>query len=387
MQPWQDPEIERIRQEYIQFATENLRGDTQLRDQTGDFSLERWKQVADYGFLRLMMPAEIGGQEVPVTHAVAAIEGLSEGSYDGGFNYALCNQLCGLQVTIKMFGSQELQQKYLPDLMSGKSLAAYGFTEKTSGSDAYSMETTAVEEGDNYRLSGTKCYLTNSPFANLALVFAKTSETRGPFSLTAFLVDMDWEGASHGREFEKMGLRTVRMGELVFDNVLVPKSHIVGVKGGGLRVLTESTLWERAILTATALGPMARGLNACIERTKTRTQFDKPIGAFQQISSKVANMIRNYKLSRQVIYDIASRLGTGSSLQPHAQDAAITKLFVSENFVNFELDAMQIFGVRGYLLESFQQQDLRDSLSFNIWAGTSETLRNTVAKLAGLPVE
>ena len=286
-----------------------------------------------------------------------------------------------------MFGSQELQQKYLPDLMSGKSLAAYGFTEKTSGSDAYSMETTAVEEGDNYRLSGTKCYLTNSPFANLALVFAKTSETRGPFSLTAFLVDMDWEGASHGREFEKMGLRTVRMGELVFDDVLVPKSHIVGVKGGGLRVLTESTLWERAILIATALGPMARGLNACIERTKTRTQFDKPIGAFQQISSKVANMIRNYKLSRQVIYDIASRLGKGSSLQPHAQDAAIAKLFVSENFVNFELDAMQIFGVRGYLLESFQQQDLRDSLSFNIWAGTSETLRNTVSKLAGLPVE
>jgi alkylation response protein AidB-like acyl-CoA dehydrogenase len=184
-----------------------------------------------------------------------------------------------------------------------------------------------------------------------------------------------------------MGLRTVIMGELKFENVLVPKDHIIGVKGGGLRVLTESTLWERAILIAAALGPMARGLEACIERTKTRVQFDKPIGAFQQVAAKIANMTMRYKLSRQTIYDIASKIGNGSSLQPHAQDAAIAKLFVSDNFVNFEMDAMQIFGVRGYLLESFAQQDLRDSLSFNIWAGTSETLRNTIAKLAGLPTE
>ena len=387
MQPWQDPEIEEIRKKYLLFASENLSGDSQKRDYQGDFSLKRWRQVTDFGFLRQLMPTNIGGQEMPVTHVVAAIEGFGEGSLDGGFNYAICNQLCGIQMTINMFGSDELKSKYLPDLMSGKSLAAYGFTEQTSGSDAYSMETTAVEQGDSFILNGTKCYLTNSPFSNLALVFAKTSPGRSPFSLTAFLVDMDWEGATHGREFDKMGLRTVRMGELVFDNVEVPKSNIVGMKGGGLRVLTESTLWERAILISTALGPMSRGLKSCIDRAKARTQFDKPIGSFQQISSKIANMIQRYKLSRQVVYDMASRLGTGTSLQPHAQDAAIAKLFVSDNFVQFELDAMQIFGVRGYLLESFHQQDLRDSLSFNIWAGTSETLRNTVAKLAGVPVE
>lgn len=387
MQPWQDPEIEEIRQKYFQFTKENLSGDTTKRDREGDFSLERWKKVTDFGFLKLLMPASLGGSEGPVTHAVAAMEGLGQGSMDGGFNYALCNQLCGLQVTLNIFASDQLKSQYLPDLMTGKSLAAYGFTEQTSGSDAYSMETTAIEEEDGFRLTGTKCYITNAPFANLVLVFAKTSQTRNPFALTAFLVDMDWEGASHGQEYDKMGLRTVRMGELIFKNVLVPKSHVVGVKGGGLRVLTESTLWERAILIATALGPMARGLEACVERTKTRTQFDKPIGSFQQISAKVANMIMRYKLSRQTIYDIASKIGNGTSLQPHAQDAAIAKLFVSDNFINFELDAMQIFGVRGYLLESFSQQDLRDSLSFNIWAGTSETLRNTIAKLAGLPVE
>lgn len=380
-------ETEEIRKKYLEFARDHLNGNSQQRDKDGEFSLDRWKTVADTGFLKLMMPETLGGSNVPVVHAVAAMEGLGQGCQDGGFNYALCNQLCGLQVTLKMFASEELQSLYLPDLMSGNSLAAYAFSEQTSGSDAYSMETKAIEEGDAFRLTGTKCYITNAPFSNLALVFAKTSESRNPFALTAFLVDMSWEGASHGKEFDKMGLRTVRMGELIFDNVLVPKSHIVGVKGGGLRVLSESTLWERAILIATALGPMARGLETCIERVKTRKQFDKPIGSYQQISSKIANMIMRYKLSRQVIYDMAERLGNDGPLSPHAQDAAIAKIFVSENFVNFELDAMQIFGVRGYLLESFAQQDLRDSLSFNIWAGTSETLRNTVAKLAGVPVE
>ncbi|GJM28803.1 MAG: isovaleryl-CoA dehydrogenase [Cyclobacteriaceae bacterium] len=386
MQPWHDPDLEEIRENYLQFA-EKLNGDTPKRDLEGEFSPERWKRVADSGFLRLLMPNSLGGNEVPVTHLVAAMEGLGEGCRDGGFNYALCNQICGIQNTINMFGSDQLKAEYLPDLMSGKSMAAYGFTENTSGSDAYSMETNAIADGDDFILNGTKQYITNAPYANLAIVFAKTTKTRSPFSLTAFLVDMDWDGASHGQEFDKMGLRTVRMGELIFDNVRVPKSNILGVKGGGLRVLTESTLWERAILTATALGPMARGLKSCIERAKSRTQFDKPIGSFQQISSKIANMIQRYKLSRLVIYDMASRLGNGTSLQPHAQDAAIAKIFVTDNFIKFELDAMQIFGVRGYLLESFHQQDLRDSLSFSIWAGTSETLRNTVAKLAGLPVE
>ncbi len=386
MQPWQDPQIEEVRQKYLALG-QSLNGDSEQRDKEGDFSIERYKQVASSGFLNLMMPANLGGEEVPVTHVVAAIEGLGQGCRDGGFNYAICNQLTGLQITLKMFASEHLQQLYLGDMMSGNSMAAYGFTEQTSGSDAYSMETFAEEQEDGFLLNGTKCYITNAPFADKAIVFAKTSAARSPFSLTAFMVDMAWEGASHGQEFDKMGLRTVRMGELIFENVLVPKDHIIGVKGGGLRVLTESTLWERAILIAAALGPMARGLEECVERCKSRTQFDKPIGSYQQIAAKIANMTMRYRLSRQTIYDIAGRIGNGSSLQPHAQDAAIAKLFVSDNFVQFELDAMQIFGVRGYLLASFAQQDLRDALSFNIWAGTSETLRNTVAKLSGLPVE
>ncbi len=386
MQPWEDPEIDKIKEEYYQLAIDHFTGNFAERDKTGDFSLERWKKAAEIGLLKMMMPTDFGGNEVPVTHVVAAFEGFGEACRDGGFVYALGNQLCGIQLTISQFASREMQEAFLPELINGSRLGAYGFTEETSGSDAYSMETTAVEEGDNYRINGKKCYITNAPYADLAIVFAKTSPDRSPFSLTAFLVDMNAEGASHGREFEKIGLRTVRMGELVFDNVLVPKSNIIGRKGLGLRVLTESTGWERAVLISSALGPMNRGLKECIERVKTRNQFDKPIGSYQQISSKIANMVMRQRLSRQVIYDLASKLASGKSMHSCAQDAAIAKLFVSDNFIQFEMDAMQIFGVRGYLLESFINQDLRDSLSFNIWSGTSETLRNTIAKFEGLPI-
>lgn len=386
MQPWEDPEIEEVKEKYCQLALTHFSGDFAERDKQGEFSLERWKKAAEIGFLKMLMPASYGGHEMPVTHVVAAIEGFGEACHDSGFVYALANQLCGIQIALNQFGSEEAKKEFLPDLMNGKRLAAYGFTEESSGSDAYAMETIATADGDGYRISGNKCYITNAPYADTVLLFAKTGEGRNPFSLTAFMVDMNSEGASHGREFDKMGLRTVRMGELIFDNVHVPKTNIVGGKGVGLRVLTESTGWERSVLIATALGPMNRGLKACIERVKSRTQFDKPIGSYQQISAKIANMVMRQRLSRQVIYDLTSKLSNGKSMQHCAQDAAIAKLFVSENFTQFEMDAMQIFGVRGYLLESFINQDLRDSLSFNIWSGTSETLRNTIAKFEGLPV-
>ncbi len=385
MQPWENPELDEIKGNYYQLAVDHFDGDYSERDRIGEFSLERWKKAAEVGFLGMNLPKKYGGHDMATTQMVAAFEGFSEACRDSGFIFALGNQLCGIQFTINQFASDEIKEQYLPELINGNRLAAYAFTEETSGSDAYSMQTTAVEEGDGFRLNGTKCYLTNSPYSDLALVFAKTSDVRGPFSLTAFLVDMNWEGASQGREFEKVGLRTVRMGELLFDNVFVPKSHIIGGKGVGLRVLTESTGWERAILIAIALGPMNRGLKECVDRVKNRQQFDKPIGSFQQISSKIANMVMKQKICRQVIYDLASKIESGKSMHAVAQDTAIAKLFVSENFVQFEMDAMQIFGVRGYLIESFINQDLRDSLSFNIWSGTSETLRNTIAKLEGLP--
>ena len=386
MQPWEDPQIDELVAHYCDLARTQLDGDAQARDRDGDFSFERWKQAAKMGVFALCMPAPFG-QGKSLAHTIAAYEGITEGCRDGGLMFALFNQVVGVQMTLVNLASKSLQDRYLPDLISGKSLACYGFTEESCGSDSFSMETTAVEEEEGFRLNGTKSYLTNAPFSNLAIVFAKTSQTRTPFGLTAFMVDLNWSGCSKGRTFEKMGLRTVHMGEFHLDNVLVPKDHIIGTKGGGLRVLTESTLYERALMTVTALGPMRRALDACIERCKTRKTYDKPIGAYQQVSSRMANMIMRYRLCRQLQYETVRKLDSGLSPTKIADDIAINKLFITENFTQFEMDAMQIFGVRGYLQDNFIQQDLRDSLAGSIWAGTSETLRNTIAKLAGLPVE
>jgi len=387
MQPWQDPELGQIRQKHLEFAREELEGDASTRDWEGEVSLERWKAAADFGVLGICMPEEYGGQGRPITHAVAAYEGLGEGCRDGGFLYAMCSQLFGIQMAINLLASDELKQKYLAPLSAGDSRSAHGFTEESSGSDAFSMESFAERVEEGYVLNGKKCFITNAPASDLALVFAKIREERGPFSLIALIVEMDQDGASHGRTFEKVGLRTTHMGELVFEDVFVPEGNVVGGPAGGLRVLTESTGWERGLLMAHALGPMARGLEACIERSKTRHQFGKPIGSFQQVSATIAEMIVTQRVCRTLIYDMASKLESGVSIMPHLEDAATVKLFVSEAFVEFELSALQIFGVRGYLLESFVQQDLRDSISYSIWAGTSETLRNTVAKFAGVPVE
>jgi alkylation response protein AidB-like acyl-CoA dehydrogenase len=386
MQPWEDPELDAIREAHRAFAAKELQGDFALRDREGEVSPERWKAAADFGVLGICMPREYGGQGRPVSHAVAAFEGLGQGCQDGGFIYALCSQLLGVQMALRLCAGPELLRLFLPRLIQGEVMSAHCFTEQSSGSDAFSMETFAKQDGDHFILNGAKCFVTNAPHSDVGMVFAKTMPGRNPLGLTTFMVDMRWPGARHGRTFQKMGMRTVHMGELIFEDVRVPKSHVVGRVGRGLDVLGESTGYERALLLTTALGPMARAVEACVKRARERRQFDKPIGAFQGVSSRVANMIMRQRLSRLAIYDIATKLKDGISIGPHAQDAAITKLFVSDAFIQTELDAMQIFGVRGYLLENFPQQDLRDALSSTIWAGTDETLRNTIAKLAGLPV-
>jgi alkylation response protein AidB-like acyl-CoA dehydrogenase len=387
MQPWQDPEIERVRQAHIEFAASTLAGDFRQRDRDGEFSLERWRAAAAHGVLSYGMPETLGGRPMPITHIVAAYEGLGYACHDTGFLYAMLSQLCGTQMTIALLGSDELKARYLPDLMSGRALAAYCSTEEEMGSDVLAMQTLARPVEGGYLLNGHKKYLTNAPNSNLALVFAKTATTRTPFDLIALLVDMAWAGASHGQEFEKAGFRTTPMGELSFSDVRVPAENALGGRRGGMRALLESAGWERTILLANCLGPMARTIDACVERARTRQQYGKAIGGHQQISSRIADMIMRYRIARQLVYDIASRLGEGGSLQPLLQEASIAKLYVTESYIQNQLAAVQVFGVRGILMEYPLQQDLRDSLGSTIWAGTSESLRNTIAKLAGLPVE
>lgn len=383
MQPWQDGQIEQIREEYRELAARELNGDRQKRDAVAEKDPVLWKHAAKLGLLGLCMPEEYGGSGMSITHTVAAFEGIAEGCPDGGFVYGLISQLFGVQIALAFMASDEVRSRYLPPAIAGDLSLVYGFTEPQGGSDAYLMETTAEPDGDDWVISGQKVLVTNAPAADVALVFARTGKGRSPFALSAFVVDMDQPGAKVGQEFGKVGLRTVGLGELLFDRARVPASHMVGRKGRGLQVITESTNWERAFLLVTALGQMRRVLSQILEDAND-PDSGLITGDFDAVSGPFADLVMRYKLCRMVTYDMAGRLAIDRPTNPHMQDAAIVKLFVSENYQAFMNDAMRLAGVGSLSTEYEAQQHLRDSLSSTIYSGTSETLRKTVAKLEGL---
>ena len=386
-QPWHDPEIDEIRSAAQTWAEETFPNGLE-RDRVGDsYSNEAWKMLADHGFFGLCVPTEFGGEGRPVVRTLAAFEGLAAGCLDSGMVYAAISQVFGIQMPLALLASSDLVSQYMPGIITGDITLAHALTEEGGGSDAFGMATAAEKGDDGWRLTGTKTFITNAPNADMALVFARTGEGRSPFSLSAFFVDMTWHGASYGRTFEKTGLRTVPMGELIFDDVLVPHDHVVGRAGMGLLTLTESTGWERGLLLVHGLGAMGRILELTTEHARSRQAYDKPIGSFQQVSSKVADMVSRHRIARMLMYDIAARIDAGSSASDLLSDTAVAKLYISEAYVDFMRDAVQLHGVRGILYDWQVQQGLRDAIPSTIWGGTSETLRNTIAKLEGLPVD
>jgi len=385
VQPWQDKELDETRKKYSEFAKTEIAGDWRGRDANREFSVERWQKCCDAGVLGLSMPEEFGGSGKSYGHSIAAIEGMCESCHDSGFFFAMSSQISGIQLALLSSASPELQKTYLPALIKGEYKACLGFSEESAGSDIFSIETTATKVDGGYLLNGSKAFTTNSLDSTCCLVFAKTANKRSPLDFTGFMVELDWDGVSHGESYDKSTLRTCSMGRLVFENVFVPASHIVGGVGRGLNVIKYSIGWERIMLMGICIGPMSRVLSETIARVKEREQFGKPIGSYQQISSKIADMVVRLRLSRQIVYDLCGRLDeAGGEIGRFLEDVAITKLYVTESFKQSMLDATQIWGGRGVCFDWSIQQDMRDSLSSTIWAGTSETLRNTVAKLNGV---
>ena len=385
MQVWQDAEIENTRLAYRAFAQQELEGDSGKRDLEKEFSVERWKKCCNKGVTGLSMPVEYGGQARPYGYTIAALEGLSDGCRDTGFFFAMGSQISGIQMALVASGSDFLKNKYLPSLITGEHVACLGFTEESGGSDIYSSSASAEKVDGGYILRGGKEFITNSLDSNCCLVFAKTTDNHSPFDFTAFMVDFDFPGISHGKAVDKAVYRTCSMGRIIFDDVFVPDDHIVGRVGGGLNVITNSIGWERIILMATCMGPMSRVLEDTILRSKEREQFGKNIGQYQQVSAKIADMVVRLKMSRMSVYDLCGQLTENhKKIGKIIDQIAITKLYVTESYVQSMLDATQIWGARGVCYEWPIHQAMRDSLGSTIWAGTSETLRNTIAKVAGV---
>jgi len=385
MQAWQDPDIEKTRLAYRQFASEELEGDWRQRDDDKEFSIDRWLKCCARGVFGLSMPEKYGGQGQDYGHTIAALEGLSDGCRDTGFFFAMASQISGIQLALVSSASDQLKQKYLPELINGERIACLGFSEESGGSDIHSSTTSAEKVEGGFKLNGCKEFITNSLDSNCCLVFAKTSNNHSPFDFTAFMVDFDFNGISHGEPVNKAVYRTCSMGRINFDNVFVPEDHIVGTVGGGMKVITNSIGWERIVLLATCMGPMSRVLHDTIARTKEREQFGNTLDQYQQVTTKLADMVTRLRLSRMSVYDLCGQLtDKPSKISKLIEQIAFTKLYVTESYVASMREATQIWGARGVCHEWPIHQAMRDSLGSTIWAGTSETLRNTIAKLASL---
>ncbi len=371
-----------LRDEIIRFARQELNRSVQERDREGQFPHDLWLKCGELGLQGLPVPEEYGGAgQDPLTTALA-LEALGYGCEDGGLVFALCAHLLACVVPIWKHGSEAQKQRYLPGLCSGTLIAVNAMTEPGTGSDAFAMSTRAEREAEGWRIRGTKTFASNGPVADLAVLYAVTDPEKGYYGgVTAFLVEKSMPGFEVGQKFEKLGLRTSPISELIFDDVRVPAEAVLGEVGAGTALFTQSMEWERVCIAATHIGTMQRLQEKAVRYARTRTAFGQAIGKFQAVSHRLVDMKVRLEAARLLTYRAASRLDRSRDI---AMDASMTKLFVSESLVQSALDTVQVFGGYGFMAEYDVERTLRDAVGSTLYSGTSEIQRNIIAGWLGL---
>jgi alkylation response protein AidB-like acyl-CoA dehydrogenase len=374
-------EQEELKAAATDFARRELDKDLAEREEAGAFSPDAWRACAKFGIQGLPVPAELGGGGADILTTVLVMEALGYGCHDNGLIFSLNAQMWSLELPLVKFGSPAQRQAYLPGLISGDLIGVHAMTEPDSGSDAFSMRTRVERRDDSYVLNGTKLYITNAPVADVVLVFAAEAGKPKMAGISAFLVEKGTPGFSVTRGLDKMGLRTSPMGEVVLDDCVVPAASRLGGEGAGMAIFNSSMTWERSCILASAVGAMQRQLEACVEYARVRKQFGQPIGKFQAVAGKVADMYLRLEAARLLVYQAA---WLGQQGKPALAEAAAAKLFASEAWVASSLDAIQIHGAYGYMKESGIERDLRDAIAGTIYSGTSEIQRVILARMLGL---
>ena len=378
---WSDKQLA-FKDRIIEFAQQTLNGDVVERDKQGVFSRENWKKCADFGIQGLCVPeAYSGSPEIDLLTAVLAMEGMGYGCRDNGLTFALNAQMWTVQLPILHFGTEEQKQRFLPSLCNGQWVGVHAITEPESGSDVFSLRTVAEKQGDGYVLNGRKKFITCGPIADLALVFATIDPKLGKWGVTAFILEKGMSGFTASPAQDKMGLRSAPIGELYFDNCFVPAENRIGPEGGGFSLSNSSLEYERCCILASQLGAMERQLETAIAYGRSRHQFGQPIGKFQSVSNRIAEMKLRLETARLLLYKVAWLKQMGKSAM---MEAALLKLYLSECFVESGLDAIRIHGGNGYLTDFGVERDLRDAIGGIIYAGTSDIQRNIIARLLGL---
>ncbi len=376
-----DSEQIRLKESVIQFARRELAAGAAEREKKAEFDWEGWRKCARFGLQSLVVPSGYGGLERDIMSCLLVMEGLGYSCPDSGLVFALASHILTCEIPIAHFGTDEQKGRYLPGLAKGELIGGHAITEADSGSDAFSLQTRAVKDGNRYLLTGSKMFISNGPIADLLLVFARTGEQPGFAGITAFIVEKTFPGFSVGQAFDKMGLRTAPTGEIILNDCEVPETNRLGKEGQGALIFNSEMEWERSCLFACHLGAMEAQLESCVNYAKVRRQFGNPIGKYQSVSNKIADMKVRIELGRLILYKVAWLKSQG---QRAPLESAIAKLFVSESFVRSSLDAIQIHGGYGYMTEFGIERYLRDAVAGGIYSGTSEIQRNTIASWLGL---
>jgi alkylation response protein AidB-like acyl-CoA dehydrogenase len=364
-----------LRDTIVQFAQGELGQDRRNGD--GRFSRAAWRQCADLGLQGLPVPAEYGGAGASALTIALALEALGYGCVDNGLIFSLGAHMWACETPLARFGSPEQKRRYLPGLCDGSVIAAQGMTEPQGGSDAFNMRTRAERRGDGYVLSGTKAFVTNAPEADLFLVFAVSDPALGFAGISGFLVERGTPGLLVGPTAHKMGLQGSPMAELVLDGCEVAEDQMLGRPGAGIAIFSSSMDWERGFILAGSVGTMQRQLERCIAYARARKQFGRPIAEFQAVSHRIADMKVRLETARALLYRYATLVDAGTA---EPLDAAITKLHLSECFLQSSLDAVQVHGSYGYMSEFGLECDVRDAVAGRLYSGTSEIQRNIVAR-------
>ncbi len=373
-----DPEQIALRQSVLEFAQKHL-----STDGADPYAFRRdlWNRCAEFGILGLPVPAEYGGSGLDVVSTTVAMEALGFGCNDHGLLFSLHAHMWAVVTPIIAFGTDEQKQRWLPGLIDGSLIGAHGMSEPDSGSDAFSLRTRAELEGDAYVLTGTKTFVTNAPVADVFLVFATVNRKRGMWGVTAFVLERGTSGLSVSAPFRKLGLQSSPMSEIVLEGCRVPASHRLGQEGQGATVFSHSMGWERSCILASQVGRMDAQLKKAVLYARERQQFGKPIGNFQLVAAKLADMKVRLETARLVLYRAAWQQCTGGDV---GLDSAMAKLYISEAAVQSALDAVQIYGGYGYMQEYNVERELRDAVGGTLYSGTSEIQRLLIARQLGL---
>jgi alkylation response protein AidB-like acyl-CoA dehydrogenase len=364
-----EPYFERLSAGHIEDDAANL------------FNREKWDLIRESGVLRIPFDPQWGGLGHDALTLVYVLEHLGYGCRDNGLLFTLATQLVSAATPLHRFGSDDLKERYLKQLIDGSIISAHAISEPSAGSDAMAMITTATEDGDSYILDGQKLFITSGPLADVITVYAKMDTGGGATGITAFLVPTDTPGFNVGDPIPKLGLNTCPFCQLEFRDCRVPKENIVGRPGSGFFILEHIMNWEILCIFIMMVGEMQERMERCIEYAKTRQSFGQPIGSNQYVAGKIVDMKLGIETSRKHLYDTARRFARRRSV---TTEISMAKLITSEANLNSALNAVQIFGGRGYMREFGMEKALRDAVGGPIYSGTNETQRIRIASMLGL---